>query len=391
MPAAASHRSTNSRASAQELSFAAACQRPGSMAAFWAEELQRSRFYSQLQDVTRHGTEKDDFDKWVIKQEESSPVWYYYHTVDEKRVEWDQDDPRLATVEDFEVMKLFKIQLISDLRFGAYFCRALIQEYTEVETEAERLKILERIRTEPVCKKMAIALVNAKKVWEEKEFNAIDELVEGNRLQEIIAKMLDSAEKVAWHMKEVRKGLLKMEVSKKKICPKCHYEVENASAIYCEVCGFKLFASSGANMTEEEKEEQRRILHKGADENKRKLRATMRSTTAFRSTQNLNVEDFSLDKLDLDVDDDEELGLTPSNSTALDQDSIDRIVSENANFASEEQKKSAAEEEEGTKRERKPARKTARFALPDPESDSNPDDEAQEKDERRSQRRARFA
>ena len=117
-----------------------------------------------MQDEARLGTEKDDFDKWEIKKEESSDMWFYWQTEDEKRVDWEQPDPRLSPAEDSEVMKLFKIQLISDLRYGAYFCRALVDEYFAVETDDERRRILERIRTEDVCKKMAIALVNASKV-----------------------------------------------------------------------------------------------------------------------------------------------------------------------------------------------------------------------------------
>ncbi|GMH99803.1 hypothetical protein TrLO_g9608 [Triparma laevis f. longispina] len=281
------------------------------------EEHEYYRYYSLLRDETRHNKQGEDFENWEIKQEKGSARWVYFNSVSEKSVEWDQPDPRLSPAEDTEIMKLFKIQLISDLRYGAYFCRALVDEYFASEEVNQKRKVLERLRKDTSSKKMAIALVNAAKVWEPKEYNEIEELVECTQLQRVISELLDTAEKTAWAMKDVRKGLLKMgEGQVVRICPKCHYEIENASATYCDICGFKLVASLAGmeNMTEEEKEDHRRTLHRGErlSVDNRKQRATFRATKTFRSTkQGLDID---LNDLDLDDDDDEELGLTPSNS-----------------------------------------------------------------------------
>jgi hypothetical protein len=274
------------------------------------EEHERSRYYSIVVDETRHNKEGVTFDNWVIKREKDSAKWVFYNTVDEKAVAWDQPDPRLSPAEDSEVMKLFKIQLISDLRFGAYFCRALVDEYFAVEEVEQKRKVLSRLKKDPTSKKMAIALVIASKVWEPKEFNEIEELVECTGLQKVVSELLDAAEKTEWGMREVRKGLLKLGEKKVVICPKCHYEVEDVSATYCAVCGFKLYASAASQetMTEEEKAEQRRILHKETDSSMRKERVTMRATREFRSTQKLAF-DVSTLNLDDDDDDNEELGL----------------------------------------------------------------------------------
>ena len=156
---------------------------------------------------------------------------------------------------------------------------------------------------------MAIALVNAEKVWDSKEFEKIEELVECKSLQRVISELLDAAEKTDWAMKDVRKSLLKMGKKKVVLCPKCHYEVENVSQTYCGVCGFKLWASAAGNdsMTEEEKEEQRKLLARNVDSKKKKVRANFRATRAFRSTQALDVD---LSELNLDDDDDDDdLGL----------------------------------------------------------------------------------
>jgi len=273
------------------------------------EENERSRYHSMLVDETRLNREGVIFDNWVIKSEKDSAKWVYYNTVDEKTMEWDQPDPRLSPAEDTEIMKLFKIQLISDLRFGSYFCRALVDEYFAVEDVEQKRKILARLKKDSASKKMAIALVNASKVWEPKEFNEIEELVECTSLQKVISELLDAAEKTEWGMREVRRGLLKMGEKKATICPKCHYEVEDVSATYCAVCGFKLWASAAGqeSMTEEEKTEQRKLLHRKTDSSMRKVRATMRATREFRSTQKL---EFDVSQLDLSgSDDDEELGL----------------------------------------------------------------------------------
>jgi hypothetical protein len=279
------------------------------------EEEERSRYYSLLQDEARLGTEADDFDKWEIKRD--GDVWYYYHTVEERRVEWNEPDPRLSLPVDSDVMKLFKIQLISDLRYGAYFCRALIEEYFAVDNDDDRRRILERLRTEAVCKKMAISLVSAAKVWDEKEFNAIDELVECSQLQQVVSELLDVAEKQHWDMQNLRKSLLKMGEGKEPIvCPKCHYECEDVSATYCAVCGFKLFASAADHdMTEEEKNEHRRVLHRST-QGKMKTRTEFRATNAFKSRQSGGFGNITLDDLDLDADDDELLGLSDSQTLA---------------------------------------------------------------------------
>ncbi|GMH94441.1 hypothetical protein TrST_g2725 [Triparma strigata] len=299
------------------------------------EEHEYYRYYSILRDETRHNKHGEDFEKWEIKTEKGSARWVYFNTANDKSVEWDQPDPRLSPAEDTEIMRLFKIQLISDLRYGAYFCRALVDEYFATEEVNQKRKVLERLRKDTSSKKMAIALVNAAKVWEPKEYNEIEELVECTQLQRVISELLDSAEKTAWSMKEVRKSLLKMgEGHQVRICPKCHYEIENASATYCEVCGFKLVASLAGmeNMTEEEKEDHRRTLHRGErlSANNRKLRATFRATRTFRSTKQVEID---LATLNLDSDDDDELGLTPSIDTVEKADTTDA-----ADTAGEEKK-----------------------------------------------------
>ena len=267
------------------------------------EEEERNRYFSHTQDEARLGTEKDDFDRWEIKREDGSDCWYYFQMDEGARVEWDQPDPRLSPAQDSEVMKLFKIQLISDLRYGAYFCRALVDEYFSVESDGEKRKVLERIRTEDVCKKMAVALKNASKVWEEKEFNEIEELVECSQLQKVVTELLDAAEKQFWHMQEVRKSLLKMGDKTVTVCPKCFYEVENSSSTFCEVCGFKLWSGgaggAGDTMTDEEKAEHKKLMHGTADDEKR----VMKSRATFRATKGSAI---TMADLDLDNSDDED-------------------------------------------------------------------------------------
>ena len=296
------------------------------------EEEHRSRYFSLMLDEARLGTEKDDFDKWTIRKEEGGEgVWYYFNEVEEKKVVWTEPDPRLSLPVDSDIMKLFKIQLVSDLRYGAYFCRALVDEYFAVENADEKRKILERLRTEEVCKKMAISLVIAQKVWEEKEFNAIPELVECTQLQKVVSELMGHAESQHWEMQKLRKSLLKMGEGKEAVmCPKCSYEVENVSATYCAVCGFKLWGGGGGDtMDEEEKAEHRRLLHRKTDDMNLKVRATFRATQKFESKAGSGAFDgINIDDLNLDDDDDEELGL--SDSVGLGQDSIEGLESVDA-------------------------------------------------------------
>jgi len=284
----------------------------------WDEENERNRYHSLLLDEVRLSTEANNFEEWTIKQDEGEAEWYYYNTVTDKRVPWDSDDPRLDPAEDSEVMKLFKIQLISDLRFGAYFCRALLQEYLDCWGDEKAVgKVLERIRTEDVCKKMAISIVNAQRIWEEKEFNAIDELVEAVHIQKEITKLLSDADRKHWKDVENKKRFLSMGKNKKvRICPKCNYEVEDASATFCEVCGFKLGgrrASTNTNMTEEERKEALILSHRSTKGLVQKTRATMRATRTFTRNSMKKAMEVDMANLDLDADDDAELGLKDSN------------------------------------------------------------------------------
>jgi len=283
----------------------------------WDEENERNRYLSLLLDEVRLSTEANDFDDWEIKQEDGHAEWFYLNMRTDKRVTWDKEDPRLDPAEDSEVMKLFKIQLISDLRFGAYFCRALLQEYVDCYGDEKAMgDVLERIRTGDVCKKMAISIVNAQKIWEEKEFNAIDELVDAVNIQREITKLLDNAEVKHWGDMENKKKYLSMGKKKKaRICPKCSYEVEDASATFCEICGFKLGGrrASSTNMTEEQRKEALILSHRSTAGMVQKVRATMRATRTFTRNSMKKAIEVDMENLDLDKDDDAELGLQDSN------------------------------------------------------------------------------
>jgi len=169
-------------------------------------KLDPGRYYSALLDEIRicdndanNGNERQhgdnvmpvaSFDEWNIiesnnEDDDDNNDWYYVHR-DGKRVHWTEPDPRFPPPEDTPEMKQLKNDLVSELRFGAYVCRGLLEEYycyndssrngNDATAASEKSyngnnniigrRFKDNLRRHEAVKKMASALSRARQVWD---------------------------------------------------------------------------------------------------------------------------------------------------------------------------------------------------------------------------------